>query len=103
MTYLYWSLTHPVVGPPFQVQDMCRQRVLLRGQHYEAGQIVALIHVLYIILEHVSFNIMFCIKSDVFIWINGPYVAIFTPMWTRCGRCIILGQVAMKLQRLYFG
>ena len=44
---------------------MCRQMVLLRGQHYEAGWIVALIHVLYIILEHVSFNIMFCIKSDV--------------------------------------
>ena len=44
---------------------MCRQTVLLRGQHHEAGQIVALIHVLYIILEHVSFTIMFCIKSDV--------------------------------------
>ena len=39
--------------------------MLLRGQHYEAGRIVALIHVLYIILEHVSFNIMFCIKSYV--------------------------------------
>ena len=26
---------------------------------------MALIHVLYIILEHVSFNIMFCIKRDV--------------------------------------
>ena len=26
---------------------------------------MALIHVLYIIFEHVSFNIMFCIKSDV--------------------------------------
>ena len=39
--------------------------MLLRGQHYEAGWIVALIHVLYIILERVSFNIMFCIKSDV--------------------------------------
>ena len=26
---------------------------------------MTLIHVLYIILEHVSFNIMFCIKSDV--------------------------------------
>ena len=44
---------------------MCRQMVLLRGQDYEAGWIVALIHILYIILEHVSFNIMFCIKSDV--------------------------------------
>ena len=39
--------------------------MLLRGQDYEAGRIVALIHVLYIILEHVSFNIIFCIKSDV--------------------------------------
>ena len=39
--------------------------MLLRGQDYEGGQIVTLIHVLYIILEHVSFNIMFCIKSDV--------------------------------------
>ena len=39
--------------------------MLLRGQDYEAGRIVALIHVLYIILEHVSFNIMFCTKSDV--------------------------------------
>ena len=87
--------------------------MLLRGLDYEAGRIVDLIHVLYIILEHVSFNIMFCIKSDVItldgfgdivlIWINGPYVAIFTRMWTRCGRCIICGQVAMKLQRLYFG
>ena len=53
------------MGPPFQVQDMCMQMVLLRGQDYEAGRIVALIHVLYIILEHISFNIMFCIKSDV--------------------------------------
>ena len=44
---------------------MCRHTVLLRGQNHEADQIVALIHVLYIILEHVSFNIMFCIKSDV--------------------------------------
>ena len=44
---------------------MCKQTVVLRGQHYEAGRIVALIHVFYIILEHVSFNIMFCIKSDV--------------------------------------
>ena len=88
--------------------------MLLRGRHHEAGRIVALIHVLNIILEHVSFNIMFCIKSDVinlggvgdmivFIWINRPYVAIFTCMWTRCGRCIILGQVSMKMHRLYFG
>ena len=46
---------------------MCKQTVLLRGMDYEAGRIVALIHVLYIIFEHVSFNIMFCIKSDVII------------------------------------
>ena len=45
--------------------------MLLRGQHYEAGRMVALIHVLYIILEHVSFNIMFCIKSDVIITLRG--------------------------------
>ena len=64
-TYLYLALAHPVVGLPFQVQDMCRQTVLLRGKDYEAGRIVALIHVLYIILEHISFNIIFCIKSDV--------------------------------------
>ena len=44
---------------------MCMQTVLLRGQDYEAGRNVALIHVLYIILEHISFNILFCIKSDV--------------------------------------
>ena len=43
---------------------MYRQTVLLIGQDYETGWIVALIHILYIILEHVSFNIMFCIKSD---------------------------------------
>ena len=64
-TYLYLALAHPVVEPSFQVQDMCKQTMLLRGRDYEAGQIVALIHVLYIILEHVSFNIMFCVKSDV--------------------------------------
>ena len=29
------------------------------------------------------------------VWINGPYVAIFTCMLTRCGRCIILGQITM--------
>ena len=44
---------------------MCRQTVLLRGQDCEVGMIVALIHVLYIILEYVSFNVMFCFKSDV--------------------------------------
>ena len=44
---------------------MCKQTMLLSGQHHEAGRIVALIHVLYIILKHVSFKIMFCIKSYV--------------------------------------
>ena len=44
---------------------MCKQMVLLRDMDYEVGQIVVLIYVLYIIFEHVSFNIMFCIKSDV--------------------------------------
>ena len=33
------------------------------------------------------------IRLYVLVWINGPYVAIFSHMWTRCGRCIILGQV----------
>ena len=84
-TYLYWTLAHPVVGPSFQVQDMCRQTVLLRGQHYEAGWIVALIHVLYIILEHVSFNIMFCIKSDVITLGGfGDINCIYMDKWALC-------------------
>ena len=38
-----------------------------------------------------SYNhVLICFSMD-----NGPYVAIFTRMWTWCGRCIILGQVAM--------
>ena len=93
---------------------MCRQTVLLKGQHYEAGRIVALIHVLYIILEHISFNIMFCIKSDVITLGGfGDIDCIYMDKWvlhghfysyvTRRGRCIILGQVAMKLHRLFFG
>ena len=44
--YLYWALAHPVVGPPFQVQDRYRQTTLLRGQDDEAGRTVALILVL---------------------------------------------------------
>ena len=79
-------LAHPVVRPPFQVQDMCRQTVLLRGQHYEAGRIVALIHVLNIILEHVSFNIMFCIKSDVItLGVCGDIDCIFMDKWALRG------------------
>ena len=40
------GIAHPVVGSPFQVQDMYRLTALLRGRDYEAGRIVALIHVL---------------------------------------------------------
>ena len=60
--------------------------MLLKGQHYEAGQIVALTHVLYIILEHVSFNIMFCIKSDV-ITLGGfsDIDCIYMDKWTLRG------------------
>ena len=71
--------------------------MLLRGQHYEAGRIVALIHVLYIILEHVHFNIMFCIKSNVITlggfsdigciymdkWsLHGHFYSYVDPMWS---------------------
>ena len=85
-TDLYWWLAHPVVGTPFQVQNMCRQTVLLRGQHHEAGRIVALIHVLYIILEHVSFNIMLCIKSDVITLGGfGDIDCIYMDKWVLCG------------------
>ena len=61
--------------------------MLLRGQHHEAGRIVALIHVLYIILEHVSFNIMFCIKSDIDCiymdkWaLRGHFYSYVDPVW----------------------
>ena len=36
-------------------------------------------------------HIVMCLY--VLVWINGPYVAICTRMSSRCGRCIILGQV----------
>ena len=76
---------------------MCRKIVLLRGQHHEAGRIMAFIHVLYIILEHVSFNIMFCIKSDIITiggfgdidciymdkWaLRGHFYSYVDPMWS---------------------
>ena len=65
---------------------MCRQTVPLRGQHYEAGRIVALIHVLYIILKHVSFNIMFCIKSDVITFGGfGDISCIYMDKWVLRG------------------
>ena len=90
-TYLYWVLAHPVMGPRFQVQDMCRQTMFLRGQHHEASRIVALIHVLYIILEHVSFNMMFCIKSDV-ITLGGfsDIDYIYMDKWALCGHFYFL-------------
>ena len=58
---------------------------------------MALIHVLYIILEHVSFNIMFCIKSDIITlggfgdigciymdkWaLRGHFYSYVDPMWS---------------------
>ena len=76
---------------------MCKHMVLLRGQHHEASQIVALFHVLYIILEHVSFNIMSCFKSDVITlggfgdidciymdkWaLRGHFYSYADPMWS---------------------
>ena len=58
----------------------------LRGQDYEAGRIVALIHVLYIILEHVSFNIMFCIKRNVITLGGfGDIDCIYMDKWALCG------------------
>ena len=44
--YLYWALAHPIVGPPFKVQERYKQPMLLRGRYYEAGRTVALILVL---------------------------------------------------------
>ena len=103
---------------------MCRQAVLLRGQDYEAGRIVALIHVLYIILEHVSFNIMFCIKSDVitlggfgdidFIYMNkwalrGHFYSYVDPVWslynirTGCHEIIqVVFWVELPVQRRFY-
>ena len=58
---------------------------------------MAFIHVLYIILEHVSFNIMFCIKRDVITlggfgdidciymdkWaLRGHFYSYMDPMWS---------------------
>ena len=70
---------------------MCRQTVLLRGQHYEAGRIVALIYVLYIILEHVSFKIMFGIKSDVITFGGFEDIdCIYMDKWALRGRFFFL-------------
>ena len=40
------SIAHPVMGSPFQVQGLFKKTTLLKGRDYEAGRIVALIHVL---------------------------------------------------------
>ena len=50
------------------------------------GRIVVLIHVLYIILEQVSFNIMFCIKCDVITLGGfGDRDCIYMDKWALCG------------------
>ena len=92
---------------------MCRQTVLLRGQDYEVGRIVALIHVLYIILEHVSFNIMFCIKNDVITlggfgditciymdkWaLRGHFYSYVDPVWSLCN----IGTGCHKIAQVVF-
>ena len=65
--------------------------LLLRGQDYEVGRIVALIHVLYIILEHVSFNIMFCIKSDVItLGSFGDIDCIYMDKWAPVGPFLLV-------------
>ena len=47
---------------------------------------MALIYVLYIILEHVAFNIMFCIKSDVItLCCFGDIECIYTDKWALRG------------------
>ena len=51
------GFSHPVVEPPFQVHE---KTALFRGRDYEAGQTVALIHVL--CNERTSFNICFVLR-----------------------------------------
>ena len=56
---------------------------------------------------HILIDKIDCYNKCANCWLCGceelcAKVAIFTRMWTRCGRCIILGQVSMKLHRLYF-
>ena len=65
MYFLYATLCRTPENLKLSKNIKLNNKWALRGQDYEAGRIVAMIHVLYIILEHVSFNIMFCIKSDV--------------------------------------
>ena len=45
------GITHPVEGKLFQVQGVFEKTALLRGQDYEAGRTVALIHVLCIFIR----------------------------------------------------
>ena len=40
------GIAHPVEGKLFQVPGVFGKKALLRGRDFEAGQIVALIHVL---------------------------------------------------------
>ena len=41
------GITHPVTGPPFQVQGVYREMKLRRGRDYEEGRQVALTILLY--------------------------------------------------------
>ena len=45
------GIVHPVKGKLFQVQGLFGKTALLRGRDYEAGQTVALIHVLCIYIR----------------------------------------------------
>ena len=45
------GIAHPVEGKLFQVQGVFGKTTLLRGRDYEAGQTVALIHVLCIYIK----------------------------------------------------
>ena len=56
------GIAHPIVGSPFQVHGVFRKTMLLRGQDYEVGQTVALIHVFVYILELTNFNICFVLR-----------------------------------------
>ena len=75
---------------------------------------MALIHILYIILKHVSFNIMFCIKSDVITLGGfGDIDCIYMDKWVLRGHFYSyvdlvwllynIGTDCMKLHILYFG
>ena len=93
-----------VLHTPGQVQDMCRQTVLLIGQDYETGRIVALIHVLYIILKHVSFNIMFYIKSDLItLGSFGDIDCIYMDKWAPHGHFYSYVDLVWSLYNIVIG